>query len=264
MKGARTKLAIPVQERRKPGRPGPQSIDKNQMRNRILYGSEQLFSELGYSATSFRDIARLARVNPALIGYYFGTKRALFNEVFIRRGRELTDRWKQRLDELEAKPRKPPSVEQLLRAFLEPQFELKASSSGGMAFVRLQTRVHSEVNEESFALRRKVYDEGAKRFVALFERALPNVDPADVNSRFIFCIGAVLYMIADVDRLVDISSGRFDSRNVEEIIERLVGFCVGGMLARPTIIVRKTGQKGSKLSGQRPRASSVRLAAGGR
>ena len=72
MKGARSKLTIPVQERRRPGRPGPQSIDKDQMRDRILDSSEQLFSESGYSSTSFRDIARLAQVNPALIGYYFG------------------------------------------------------------------------------------------------------------------------------------------------------------------------------------------------
>jgi AcrR family transcriptional regulator len=234
------------------------------MRDRILDGSEQLFSELGYSATSFRDIARLAQVNPALIGYYFGTKRALFNEVYKRRGRELTDRWAQCLDELEANSRKSPSVGQLLRAFLEPQFELKASGPGGMAFVRLQTRVHSEVNEESFALRREVYDHVAKRFIFLLERALPNVDPADVNSRFIFCIGAALYMIADVDRLSDLSSGRFDSKNFDEIIERLVVFCVGGMLAHPMLNGKKTSQKGSKRREPRPRDSSARLAAGGR
>ena len=264
MKGARSKVAIPVQERRRPGRPGPQSLDKDQMRDRILDGSEQLFSESGYSATSFRDIARIAKVNPALIGYYFGTKRVLFNEVFKRRGRELTDRWEQRLDELEANPRRPASVEQLLRAFLEPQFELKASGPGGMAFVRLQTRVHSEVNEESFALRREVYDDGAKRFVALFERVLPNVNAAEVNSRFIFCIGAVLYMIADVDRLIDVSSGRFDSKNVGATIERLVTFCVGGMLACPKCAGKKTSHKGLKQRESRPRDSSTRLSASGR
>ncbi len=264
MKDARCNLAIPVQERRRPGRPGPQSIDKDQMRDRILDSSEQLFSEFGYSSTSFRDIARLARVNPALIGYYFGTKRALFNEAFKRRGRELTDRWMQRLDELEANSRRPPSAEQLLKAFVEPQFELKASSSGGMAFVRLQTRVHSEVDEESFALRREVYDEGAKRFIALLELGLPTVHPADVNSRFIFCIGAVLYMIADTDRLIDVSSGRFDSKNVADIIEQLVAFCVGGMLARPTCTAKKTRQKGLKQREPRPRDSSARLAAGRR
>lgn len=251
---------MPAREQRRPGRPGPQSMDKDQMRDRILNVSEQLFSESGCSATSFRDIARLAQVNPALIGYYFGSKRALFNEVYKRRGRELTDLWVRRLDELEMKSRMPPSVEQLLRAFLEPQFELKASSSGGMAFVRLQTRVHSQVDDESFALRREVYDREAKRFISLLERALPNLEPAVVNSRFIFCIGAVLYMIADVDRLSDLSGGRFDSKNVDMIVERLVDFCVGGMSTNQSLNAKKTSQKGSKPRKSRPRISSARLA----
>ncbi len=186
MKHQRSGTAGSVPVRRKPGRPGPQSSDKDQIRDRILDASEELFSQSDFAATSFRDIARLVQVNPALIGYYFGSKRALFNEVYKRRGKVLTDRWMERLDELEADARGSISVEQILRAFLEPQFELK-SVPGGLAFIRLQTRVHSEVSEESFALRREVYDEGAKRFVAMLERALPNMDPADISWRFI-CI----------------------------------------------------------------------------
>ena len=44
--------------RRKPGRPVLQPAQKDQMRDRILDGSEQLFAEFGFAATSFRDIAR--------------------------------------------------------------------------------------------------------------------------------------------------------------------------------------------------------------
>jgi AcrR family transcriptional regulator len=233
-----TNKGVPAFAKRRPGRPGPQGIEINHMRDRILDASAQLFSEFGYSATSFRDIARVVQVNPALIGYYFGSKQRLFNEVYKRGGKELTDRWMARMDELEAKTGQPPSVEQLLRAFLEPQFALKTNVAGGMAFVRLQTRVHSETSEEHFALRREVYDEGAKRLIALLERALPDVDAADVSFRFAFCIGASLYMISEVDRLSDISSGRFDSTQTEEVIERLTRFCLAGMLA-PTTRVRK-------------------------
>jgi AcrR family transcriptional regulator len=235
--------AITPLPRRKPGRPMLQSVEKDQMRDRILDGSEQLFAEFGYAATSFRDIARRAQVNAALIGYYFGSKRTLFNEVYKRRGKELTDRWMQRMDVLESQARRTPDVEQIVRAFLEPQFELKASHSGGMAFVKLQTRVHSEVNEESFALRREVYDEGAKRLIALLERAMPNMDPADVIFRFAFCIGASLYMISEVDRLTDLSSGQFNSKSTEEVIERLTRFCTAGMLAKATFVRKKASPK---------------------
>lgn len=249
MKNPNTDGAAPGSGRRKPGRPGPQSLAKDQMRDRILDASEQLFSESDYAATSFRDIARLVQVNPALIGYYFGSKRTLFNEVYKRRGKALTDRWMQRLDELQVNSRKPPTVEDILRAFLEPQFELKTSITGGEAFIRLQTRVHSEVSEESFALRREVYDEGGKRFIAMLETALPHVDPADVSSRFIYCIGATLYMIADVDRLNDLSSGRFDSTRTAEVIERLTAFCVAGMSGRSTFEGGKRPRNSAKRAG---------------
>src|ERR1700733_5766215 len=98
MKKVTKNSGAPVPVKRKPGRPGPQSVEKDQMRDPILDASEQLFSESGYAATSFRDIARHVQVNPALIGYYFGSKRMLFNEVYKRRGKELTDRWMLRLD----------------------------------------------------------------------------------------------------------------------------------------------------------------------
>lgn len=249
MKNPSTHAGPPDSVRRKPGRPGPQAVAKDQMRDRILDASEQLFSESDYAATSFRDIARLVQVNPALIGYYFGSKRMLFNEVYKRRGKALTDRWMQRLDELQVNSRRPPTVEDILRAFLEPQFELKTSITGGEAFIRLQTRVHSEVSEESFALRREVYDEGGKRFISMLEAALPDVDPADVSSRFIYCIGATLYMIADVDRLNDLSSGRFDSAHTAEVIERLTAFCVAGMSGRSTFEGRKRPRKTGKSAG---------------
>ncbi|HET9105960.1 MAG TPA: TetR/AcrR family transcriptional regulator [Steroidobacteraceae bacterium] len=225
--------------RRKPGRPMLQPAQKDQMRDRILDGAEELFAEFGFAATSFRDIARRVQINPALIGYYFGTKRALFNEVYKRRGKELTNRWKERLDALESQPHKM-TAEQLVRAFLEPQFELKAKCR---AFVQLQTRVHSEVSQESFALRREVYDEQAKRFIAMLERALPHLDANDVISRFIYCIGASLYMIADVDRSVDLSGGRVLSKSTDEVIERLTRYCTAGMVAKSTFERKRSAPK---------------------
>jgi AcrR family transcriptional regulator len=251
MKTSPAEAIAPV--RRKPGRPLLQSTQKDQMRDRILDGSEQLFAEFGYAATSFRDIARRVQVNPALIGYYFGTKRTLFNDVYKRRGKELTDRWRERLDALEAQSRMA-TAEQLVRAFLEPQFELKVRCR---AFVQLQTRVHSEVSEESFALRREVYDEQAKRFIVMLERALPHLDSNDVISRFIYCIGASLYMIADVDRSGDLSGGRALSKTTDEVIERLTCYCTAGMVTKPTFDRKKSAPKARPRNAPR-KAAAVR------
>lgn len=239
MKSKNSLVAAPIGVSRRPGRPGILATGKDQIRDAILDIAEQLFSKVGYAATSFRDIASGAEVNPALISYYFRSKRLLFEEVYKRRGKELTDRWSELLDELEMRPNRPPTVEELLRAYLVSQFEMKRSGPGGMAFIRLQTRLHSEPEELAFSLRREVYDAVGKRFVAALERALPDVDPADINWRFIFIIGAGLYMIAEVDRLGDLSSGRYNSNDVDEVLERMMSFCTGGITAPSTVLQAK-------------------------
>jgi AcrR family transcriptional regulator len=44
----------------------------------ILQSARTAFAEQGYSATSVRDIAKLAAVDPSLVIYYFGSKERLF------------------------------------------------------------------------------------------------------------------------------------------------------------------------------------------
>lgn len=50
-------------------------------RDTILDEAEGLFAERGFSATSVRQIAEAADVNPAMIHYYFGNKEALLRTV---------------------------------------------------------------------------------------------------------------------------------------------------------------------------------------
>lgn len=47
----------------------------------ILTRAEELFSLKGYAGTTTKEIAEVARVNTAMIHYYFGTKLSLFHAV---------------------------------------------------------------------------------------------------------------------------------------------------------------------------------------
>jgi TetR/AcrR family transcriptional regulator len=51
------------------------------LRTQILDTAEELFADHGYAATSIRRIAETAGVNPALVHYYFGNKKALLQKV---------------------------------------------------------------------------------------------------------------------------------------------------------------------------------------
>lgn len=217
-------------EKRRPGRP---VVDRD-IRNIILDVAEQLFAEKGYVLTATREIAQQADVRQSMISYYFQSKRALFEAVFKRRGIRLTEQREQYLDELLERTGDKPTVSEVIRAYLAPQFELKRSGPGGVAFVRIQSRLHNEPEEFAFQLRREVYDRCTKRYIGVLERLLPHVDPADINWRMVFLVGTYLYMMADVDRLEDLSDGRFKSADPDELTARMTNFLATGFEAPST------------------------------
>ena len=74
------------QNTQSPERPRGRPANDNQrdLKTQILNNAEQFFADDGYPATSIRRIADEAGVNPALIHYYFGNKRALLLKVMER------------------------------------------------------------------------------------------------------------------------------------------------------------------------------------
>ncbi len=60
-------------------------MEKTDKKTSILTAAEKLFSELGYEATSTRQIAREAGANMAMINYYFGSKEGVFMEIMTSR-----------------------------------------------------------------------------------------------------------------------------------------------------------------------------------
>lgn len=60
-------------------------MEKIDKRSNILAAAEKLFIELGYEATSTRQISKDAAVNMAMINYYFGSKEGVFMEIMSQR-----------------------------------------------------------------------------------------------------------------------------------------------------------------------------------
>lgn len=60
-------------------------MEKVDKRANILEAAETLFSQLGYEATSTRQIAKEAGANMAMINYYFGSKEGVFMEIMSSR-----------------------------------------------------------------------------------------------------------------------------------------------------------------------------------
>lgn len=68
-----------TQPRKRPGPSGAPDI-----REGILDASEYLFATQGFAATAIREIADRVDVNPAMVHYYFGSKKKLLRAVMER------------------------------------------------------------------------------------------------------------------------------------------------------------------------------------
>ena len=115
-------------------------LQHGEARERILDAAERLFAIDGYDAVSFRSLTDAAGVSLSAIHYHFGSKEAVFSEVFSRRAALLT---KRRVELLEAARRyggRPPSLESILDAFLRPAFEVTHGDRNDL-FNRLRARV---------------------------------------------------------------------------------------------------------------------------
>ncbi len=213
------------QARRRPGRPR----DGTDLRDRILDCAELHFADHGFTGATLRDIAGAAQVNQAMIRYYFGTKESLFDEVFLRRGSALSGQRHVLLDRLLASG--APTVEQIVHAYLKPQWDMKYSGPNGAAFVRMQARLHAEPEEHALRLRREVYDASVKRYIAALQDALPDVDRDTISIRMSFLVGAYLFMLNDLGRLGDLTEGHVVDMGKSQMMQELVQFLSAGLRA---------------------------------
>jgi AcrR family transcriptional regulator len=65
------------------------TIPFNEKRIKILQVAETLFAEKGFDGTSIRNIAKEAKINIAMVSYYFGSKERLLESLILFRTKDL-------------------------------------------------------------------------------------------------------------------------------------------------------------------------------
>ena len=228
-----TTVAVPVAkavkgEKGKPGRKPGRPKSNGKLKEKILDAAEIAFAEGGYTGISVRDIAERAGVNQGLIRYYFDTKEQLFDEVYKRRGGLLSGHRHVLLDRL-LESGQPLQVKDIIRAYLQPQWDLKHSGEAGAAFARLQSRLHSEPEEHALRLRKEVYDDSVKRYVDALAQVLPQIPRRTIGLRMSFLVGTYMFMLNDLGRIEDLTEGKIHHLSKEEMLDNMVVFLAAGM-----------------------------------
>ena len=169
--------------------------------DRLLEAAEELFAERGYDGTSLRALTSRAGANLAAVNYHFGSKEGLYRALFERRIAPIHQERLALLDILETRQPEPPTVEQLLEAFVGPTLgPRERGESGRPGSRRLLVRIAWEPRAVLSALG-EPFREVRERFLRAFGRALPELDPGTLRGRLDLVVGLLHAALADPEHL---------------------------------------------------------------
>jgi AcrR family transcriptional regulator len=222
-------------------------------RARILSVAERLFSEHGIDGVSMRTLAARSKANLAAVHYHFGSKDALFEEMFARRARVITEKRLRMLSECRRDPTRPPLVNQILEAFLRPVLE-DDREGGGRAYARIRIRLAAERSARARNWPSRFFDDSSHRFLDALADALPHLPAEELYCRFNIMLGAMYFTIANPARIEYLSKGLVDMSDEERKICYLVDFFGCAFSADPLTL--KSSRKRNKPGRRKDKPSA--------
>jgi AcrR family transcriptional regulator len=199
-------------------------------REKLILSAERLFSARGFDGVSVRDIANNAKVNSALLGYYFGGKKGLLAEVYARNCEPLKRERGRLLAQYRAEA-KSLTLEAVLDAFIRPSLEANQGTDQGRSFSRLRAILLAENSLLLEQLVAENFDETSRTFVKALCECLPHLKREDVLWRFHFLLGGIYYTAVGPHRIHILSRGRCNPSDPGATREELIRFAAAGFRA---------------------------------
>ena len=198
----------------------------------LIQSAEHLFAERGFDGVSVRDIANDAKVNSALVGYYFGSKQGLLAEVYTRHCAPLKNERERLLAEYSA-GRRVPTLEEVLDAFIRPSLEGAPGEDGRPGFLRLRAILSVENSSLLDQLVAVNFDDSTKKFVKALSKCLPGLTREDVLWRFHFLLGSIYYTATGPQRIKILSKGKCNPADPVQTKRELIAFVAAGFRTPP-------------------------------
>ena len=198
-------------------------------RERILDAAEELFALHGFDGVTVRQVTREAAVDVALAHYYFGTKKGLFDAVFLRRAAVINEARLKSIDDYQINPGpKGATVEGFLHAFLDPVIERCVSGDPGWKnYLALVARVNNTPKWGGETMAR-YFDPVIHRLIDAIRGIMPGTHDIDLYWSYHFLSGALTLTFAQTGRIDLLSSGVCKSSDFEAIRARLAPFIAAG------------------------------------
>ena len=216
-----------------PARRGRPSKDQKagETREAILDAAEDLFSKHGFYGVTIREVAREAGVDTALVHYYFGAKRGLFDAVFIRRAAVWNSERVDAINRYVAEAGEAMTLEGILEAFLRPPFEWSLTGGPGWkhyAALVAQTNANPTFGGETMA---RYFDPAIRRLIEVVRLVLPEAKDEDLYWGWHNLSGALTLTLGETGRLDLLSNGLCRSGDLETARTYMVRFAAAGFRA---------------------------------
>ncbi len=212
----------PVGRPRKVDQPGADTA------SRILDHAEALFSRHGFHGVTLREIAAGAKVDTALVHYYFQHKQGLFDAVWARRVAVLNLERMAAMDDYARAHAGALTIEGAIQAFLGPLTDpARHRDPGWRNFFALAALVSNSATWGGEVMAR-FFDPVVRRLIDLISQALPDAPREELFWSYHMFSGALMLTLSNNGRLDILSNGLCRTSDIEEMTPRLVRFCAAG------------------------------------
>lgn len=213
------------------GRGRPSKATGVDLKEAILDSAEGLFARHGFYGVTTRQVASEAGVDTALIHYYFGAKRELFDAVLLRRAEVINSLRAEAMTAYEAANPGAMTAEGVIAAFIDPLVE--QTLNGGQGWKNWLALVAQIAMTPAWGgeIMHRFFDPVVHQLVDTIKRARPEAELADLYWCYQFLTGSMMMTVAETGRIDQLSDGLCHSSDLEAARQRLYAYCAAGFEA---------------------------------
>ena len=196
----------------------------------LLNTAERLFGQNGVTATSLREVMKVADVNMAMVHDYFKNKDGLLDAILERRLVPINQARLNLLGQyaLEAGGQ-PLGMDDIIKAYIEPFIRLRDNADeGGEDFLKLFAWLRMEPNFAYHQLMKKHLGDSLTAFQKELKRSLPDKTDEELNWKWAFLGGTVVMTITLMDQIDWFNDEGDMGGSADWIIKNLVNYTSAG------------------------------------
>ena len=203
---------------------------------RFLAAAEELFSNHGYEGAKIRAIATLSSANLGMLSHHWGSKQALYRDVFERRLKPIHDEQIRRLSLVRDRVERGEAITALdvLKAQIEPMFLADAIDAGEARRLRvLYGRAMTDPSQEVVEAMGEIFADVGEMFLWLLRRACPDIDHTEFYWRANCVVGAFSFVESYSERLTRFIKEDLSEVDWEQAANQVIACLAAGMDAPP-------------------------------